>query len=70
MAAQRALPQVENYAITSTIDEFLDYLRTIFGDLIRKKKALTRLNTLRQGKKSFAEFIPEFNQVLIEVGAS
>ena len=56
--------------MNSTVNEFLDHLRTVFGDPTREKKALTRLNTLRQGRKPFAEFIPEFDQVLIEVGAS
>lgn len=69
VAAQRALPWIENYAANSTVGEFLDHLRATFGDPTREKKALTRLNTLRQGKKTFAEFIPEFDQVLIEAGA-
>lgn len=61
VAAQRALPWVENNAANSTISEFLEYLHTIFGDPTREKKALTRLNTLRQGKKLFADFIPKFD---------
>lgn len=69
-AAQRALPWVENYATTSTTDDFFTQLRALFGDPTREKKALTRLNVLRQGKKPFSEFIPEFDQVLIEAGAS
>jgi hypothetical protein len=69
-AAERALPWVESYAATSTIDEFLGHLGTLFGDPTRREKALTRLNVLRQGRKRFTEFLPEFDQVLTEAGAS
>jgi hypothetical protein len=43
-AAERALPWVESYATTSTINEFLGHLGTLFGDPTRREKALTRLS--------------------------
>ena len=42
VAAQRALPWVENYATNSTVNKFLDYLRTIFGDPTRTPGAPRR----------------------------
>jgi hypothetical protein len=69
-AAQRALPWVETYASSSNINDFLGHLHALFGDPTRERKALTRLNTIRQGKRPFSEFAPEFDQVLLEAGAS
>ena len=69
-AAQRALPWVETYALSLSIDEFLGHLHALFGDPTRERKALARLNSIRQGKRSFSEFAPEFDQVLLEAGAS
>jgi hypothetical protein len=54
--------------VSFTLDNFFDQLRTAFKDAAQQEKALDKLNSLRQGNKTFDEFISEFDRLLLEAG--
>jgi hypothetical protein len=51
-----------------TLEMFFEEMRFPFKDPQLQQKALARLNTLRQGKRDFREFLGEFEQLLLEAG--
>ena len=51
-----------------TLEMFFEEMRFAFKDPQLQQKALARLNTLRQGKRDFREFLGEFEQLLLEAG--
>jgi hypothetical protein len=51
-----------------TLNLFFDELQFAFQDAQLQQKALVRLNTLRQGRRDFREFLGEFEQLLLEAG--
>ena len=73
-AAGQILPWMKIYAkldesITKKqIDAFFDHLDFTFLDKSLQEKALQRLNTIRQGKRSFQELLAEFQRLLMEAG--
>jgi Retrotransposon gag protein len=75
-AAQRLHPWMEGRGkdrdrITeNTIKDFFEQMRFFFADAHRRVKANERLHNLYQGKKSFNEYLGEFEQLLLEAGGS
>jgi len=73
-AAARIHPWMEIYGkdrhgvSEGTLDMFFEEMRFAFKDPQLQQKALARLNTLRQGKRDFREFLGEFEQLLLEAG--
>jgi hypothetical protein len=69
-AAARIYPWIATYSKTNkfTLEEFYVQLRTAFQDPALQDKALIRLNTLRQGNRSFNELLTEFDRLLLEAG--
>ena len=69
-AAARVHPWVSTYCDdpTFSLGSFFKQLEIAFEDPARKKKALTRLNTLRQGNRLFTDLMSEFDQLLLEAG--
>lgn len=51
-----------------TLNLLFDEMRFAFKDAQLQQKAIARLNTLRQGKRDFREFLGEFEQLLLEAG--
>ena len=51
-----------------TLDLLFEEMRFAFKDAQLQEKALARLNTLRQGRRDFREFLGEFEQLLLEAG--
>ena len=50
---------------------FLDYMNTIFGDPAKEERAISQLNTARQGKtEPFARFLPKFETLLAHAGGT
>ncbi|RKF74222.1 hypothetical protein GcM3_090017, partial [Golovinomyces cichoracearum] len=52
-----------------TFAEFLDWLDKEFGDPEKITKAINKLNSIRQGNRSFREFLQDFEQTLLEAQA-
>lgn len=73
-AAEQILSWLKIYAkldeviIKEQIDAFFDHLDFIFLDKSLQKKALQRLNSIHQGKRSFQELLAEFQRLLMEAG--
>jgi hypothetical protein len=69
-AAARIFPWMSTYKDTAdlTLGKFFQQLKTAFQDPALKDKALTKLNTLRQGNRSFNEFLSELDRLLLEAG--
>lgn len=69
-AAARIFPWMSTYKGTSnfTLTKFFDQLKIAFQDPAFQDKALTRLNTLRQGNRSFNDLISELDRLLLEAG--
>lgn len=56
---------------SSSPEEFLKYLTTYYGDPNIKQRALSRLETMRQGAKAnFASFLPKFEKKLANSGGA
>jgi hypothetical protein len=51
-----------------TIEKLFEQMKVQFGDTERQKKALERLQRLRQGNSSFEELLADFNRLLLEAG--
>lgn len=51
-----------------TIEKLFEQMKVQFGDTERQKKALERLQHLRQGNRSFEELLADFNRLLLEAG--
>lgn len=51
-----------------TLDLLFEEKRFAFKDAQLQEKALAHLNTLRQGRWDFREFLGEFEQLLLEAG--
>jgi Retrotransposon gag protein len=71
-AAKMALAYVERARETNSEDpdQFITYLDNIYGDVNAKERANNRLNTMSQGKETFATFLPKFERTLAEAGGS
>lgn len=55
----------------SNPEEFLKYLTTCYGDPNIEQRALSRLETMRQGaKENFASFLPKFEKELADSGGA
>ena len=69
-AATRIFPWILTYKDTGkfTEAEFFKQLNVAFLDQALQEKAITRLNTLRQYGRSFADLISEFDRLLLEAG--
>lgn len=61
-----------NHQLTTNPDpnEFLLYMSSTYGDPNRKLKAGEELSQLKQGKNSFAAFLPRFEKTLVEAGGA
>jgi hypothetical protein len=56
---------------SSNPEEFLKYLTTCYGDPNIEQRALSRLETMRQGvKENFASFLPKFEKELADSGGA
>ncbi|WP_423778729.1 hypothetical protein [Escherichia coli] len=66
----RILPWIERYqgSATFTPMHLVSHLDHMFVDPARQEKARRKVYTMRQGKRPLAEFLAEFNQVLMEAG--
>lgn len=51
-----------------TLDDFYKVMDLQFSDPDRVQRALVRINTMRQGRKSLREFLADFEQTLITAG--
>lgn len=69
-AAARMHPWVDQNQHTAnfTVSEFMKTMETMFGDTNRQKRALDRLNELRQKSRSFGDMLAEFDQLVMEAG--
>ncbi|KAK9323108.1 hypothetical protein V1517DRAFT_373280 [Lipomyces orientalis] len=70
-AAARIYPWISAYKDSVhefTVERFFAQLAVAFEDPARKDKALNRLNTLRQGNRSFGELMSELDRLLLEAG--
>jgi hypothetical protein len=74
-AAQRLHPWMDvngkdrDRITNNTIEEFFEQMRFFFADVHRRVKANERLHNLKE-KKSFNEYLGEFEQLLLEAGGS
>lgn len=71
-AATRVLPWIQAKQETDpsslTWEAFRDFLRTSFSDPLRRTRAISRLNTIKQRGRDLIEFLGEFDQLLLEAG--
>jgi hypothetical protein len=69
-AATRIFPWMTTYRDTAkfTENEFFKQLRVAFRDPSIHQKAIIKLNTLRQGNRSFNDLVSEFDRLLLEAG--
>lgn len=73
-AASRIHPWIDTYGKNpslvsdTTIESFFKEMDFAFADPLLQEKAITRLNTLRQGKQDFRIFLGIFEQTLLEAG--
>ncbi|KAK9364578.1 hypothetical protein V1509DRAFT_667903 [Lipomyces kononenkoae] len=70
-AAARLYPWTSTYkdsATNFTVESFYMQLSIAFEDQAQRDKALNRLNTLRQGSRSFNELLSELDRLLLEAG--
>ncbi|CBF81852.1 zinc finger CCHC domain-containing protein [Aspergillus nidulans FGSC A4] len=70
-ASQRVLPWLLARQKSETPvlwAEFSAVLDKAFGDPDRQRKALVRVNTMKQGKRDFEEFLNEFDEELLNAG--
>lgn len=69
-AAARILPWMTTYEETTmfNLPKFWDQLDSAFRDRAAKRKAIAKLNRLRQGKKSFDDLLRTMDQLLLESG--
>lgn len=70
-ASQRILPWLQARQESGTTvewGEFAAVLDKAFGDPDRQRKALVRINTMKQGKRDLEEFLNEFDEVLLSAG--
>jgi hypothetical protein len=67
-AASRVYPWVDTYQSTDmfTVRNFLEQLAVAFGDPRRREKALRDLNKIQQGSRPLAEFLVDFDRLLLE----
>jgi hypothetical protein len=70
-AAARIFPWIDAFKGTAqfTKENLLSQLRIAFKDHATRDKAIAKLNVLRQGKRTFAELLSEFDRLLLEAGA-
>jgi hypothetical protein len=70
-ASQRVLPWLLARQKSETPvlwAEFSAVLDKAFGDPDRQRKALVRVNTMKQGRRDFEEFLNEFDEELLNAG--
>jgi hypothetical protein len=70
-ASQRVLPWViakTNSQEPASLDEFYRTLDKAFSDPERQKRALVRVNTMKQGKRELKDFLTEFDAAMIDAG--
>ncbi|CBF71484.1 uncharacterized protein ANIA_10846 [Aspergillus nidulans FGSC A4] len=70
-ASQRVLPWLLARQKSETPvlwAEFSAVLDKAFGDPDRQRKALVRVNTIKQGRRDFEEFLNEFDEELLNAG--
>jgi hypothetical protein len=71
VASSRIFPWIDyaqKVGASLTIQGFLGQLDTAFSDPQKAQKAISKINQIRQGKRSFREFLHEFEQTLLEAG--
>jgi hypothetical protein len=69
-AAARIHPWMHAYEDTAEFTKaaFLEQISFAFKDHAIRDKAIAKLNTLRQGRRSFQELLTEFDRLLLEAG--
>ena len=69
-AAARIYPWISTFKNTLffTLPGFFKQMDIAFQDPSLRDKALSKLNTLRQGNRSFSELVSEFDRLLLEAG--
>ena len=67
-ASKVLLPWLTSYGTHATLRELWDLMDQQFGDPHHKTRALNRLYTIRQGKRSIRDFQVEFSRLLLESG--
>lgn len=70
-ASRRMLPWIsakQQSEKAPTLDEFYQALDQAFSDVELQRKALVRINTMKQGKRDFEDFLTEFDSALIDAG--
>jgi hypothetical protein len=55
---------------TMTVEGLVEQLRLAYEDPMATARAATRLNSLKQGTKSFAVFIADFDRTILEAGGA
>jgi hypothetical protein len=67
-AASRVYPWINVYQSTDmfTVRHFFEQLAAAFGDPRRREKALRDLNKIQQGSRPLAEFLVDFDRLLLE----
>lgn len=70
-AAGRIYPWIDTYKnkpAVFTVSNFFSQMQLAFKDSTLREKALNRLNSLRQGNRSFSELLSELDRLLLEAG--
>lgn len=69
-AAARILPWMTTYEETTAfnVPGFWDQMDSAFQDRAAKRKAIAKLNRIRQGKRSFDDLLRNIDQLLLESG--
>jgi hypothetical protein len=70
-AAGRIYPWIDTYKnrpAVFTVNNFFSQMQLAFKDPTLREKALNRLNSLRQGNRSFSELLSELDRLLLEAG--
>jgi hypothetical protein len=52
----------------SNVDQFVAFLEATYGDLNKEMTALSKLNNLKQGKRSFTTHFAKFRRLAANIG--
>jgi hypothetical protein len=68
-AAQRILPWLSAQDANGVkFNDLIAVMDKAFGDPDKQRKALVRVNTMKQGRKELDEFLNDFDEALLEAG--
>jgi hypothetical protein len=67
-ASRRMLPWMGANEPTISYESFMETMDKAYLDADRQRRALVRINTIRQNNKDLDEFLDEFNEALLNAG--